>query len=109
MDEIVWGISLGWSSPGEIVWDWSGVKLCRVEGLFWGGDCLVSDETLGWNYLPGNNLGWNCLGWNCPGWSCLGWNCRGELSGVELSRVELSGVELFDLQQNSRVELFAWK
>ena len=36
MDEIVWGISLGWSSPGEIVWDWSGVELCGVEGLFWG-------------------------------------------------------------------------
>ena len=36
MDEIVWGISLGLSSPGEIVWDWSGVELCGVEGLFLG-------------------------------------------------------------------------
>ena len=36
MDEIFWGISLGLSSPGEIVWDWSGVELCGVEGLFWG-------------------------------------------------------------------------
>ena len=35
-DEIVWAISLGLSSLGEIVWDWSGVELCGVEGLFWG-------------------------------------------------------------------------
>ena len=36
MDEIVWGISLGLSSPGEIFWAWCGVELCGVEGLFWG-------------------------------------------------------------------------
>ena len=34
LDEIVLGISLGLSSLGEIVWDWSGVELCGVEGLF---------------------------------------------------------------------------
>ena len=66
MDEIVWGISLGWSSPGEIVWDWSGVELCGVEGLFWGGTVWFPTKLWGgincveiiWGGIVGGRIVW---------------------------------------------------
>ena len=80
-----------------------------MEGLF-GGNCLVFDKTLGWNYLHGKNLGWNCGGVELSGVELSTVEFSGmELSGVELSGVELSRVEMFGLRRNSRVELFAWK
>ena len=93
MDEIVWDISLGLSSPGEIVCDWSGVELCGVEGLFLG-NCFVSDKTRGGIICM--EIIWGGIVWGGVVWGGI----------VQGGVVRL---KLFGLSQNSRVELLAWK
>ena len=76
---------------------------------YFGGNCLVSDKTLGWNYLRRNNWGGIVGGRIVRGGVVQDGVVWGGISRVELSGVELSRVELFGLRRNSRVELFAWK